>query len=103
MFLMDCSDYFHQLSIEYPNPLEAFETETKVQKIHVSPVKRTRHDEFVSTAPDQKLHYEEKVRSRTLDGYYKPVKTLSGNEVISWRGDQNEAFTYDPYENKYFP
>lgn len=40
---------------------------------------------FVSTAPGQELHYEQKVEINTMDGFYRLNRNLNGDKTISWR------------------
>lgn len=90
---LDCTDYVEELPIVEQNLLSegSLSLEAKPNqnsKISVSSSKPTRHETFVSTAPDQELHYEQKVKIETLDGFYKQQTKLSGEKIWSWKPNQ---------------
>ena len=91
---IDCNDYWEELPFEEKNLLSEgpsnLESQTNQNsKVSVALSKPDRHDTFVSTAPDQQLHYEKKVKIDSLDGFYKEEIKVSGERIFTWKPNSN--------------
>lgn len=87
---IDCTDYVEELPFVEKNliaeaPL-ALEAKTNPNsKVSVSLSKPNRHETFISTAPGQELHYEDRVKRESLDGFYKEVTKVNGEKTVTWK------------------
>lgn len=86
-YFIDCTDYVKELPQANINELTRGETlpelDSSSSKSLISYTREnpTRHDTFVSTSPNQQLHYQEEVKIETLDGEIRRVKTLKGEKI----------------------
>lgn len=89
-YLIDCSDYVKQLSQTNLKELPHVETLSEGDSSSSSSSKNlisytreepTRHDAFVSTSPNQQLHYQKDSKIETLDGEIRDVSRPKGKSL----------------------
>lgn len=85
--LIDCTDYFKALPqadlkefprIETSPELDSSSSENSISYTREEP---SRHETFVSTTPNQELHYQEEVKIETLDGQIRRVNKVKGKTI----------------------
>ena len=89
-YLIDCTDYVKHLTqanlkelprVETLPELNSSSSSSSKNLIYYTREEPTRHDAFVSTSPNQQLHYQEEIKIETLDGEIRRVNRLKGKTI----------------------
>jgi hypothetical protein len=87
-YFIDCTDYVKELPQANLKELPSAEISPELDsssssssKISYTKEEPTRHDAFVSTSPNQQLHYREETKVETLDGQIRRVNQLKGKTI----------------------
>jgi hypothetical protein len=105
-YFIDCTDYVKQLPqanlkekelprVETFPELDSSSSSSSKDLISYTREEPTRHDAFVSTSPNQQLHYREEIEIETVDGRIRRVNKLKG-KTIEYVKDREPAKLIEP-------